>query len=287
MPPPRWGRPSAPSMRRPARLRQQVSTGNLWDLTGTPDLARFGEVADRMWAVVCMVAAALVDQEVGVRGGRGHRRPRGPALAPRPLRVHEPHGCDQGAGPRGHPRPRLGHGGAHDPARSRLGRAQLRLPPGAHPDRAGDRHPHRGPARRHERPERDRGVAAHPCLPGRGGGPGGAGNRHRRHRARRSSPARHPLLRGQHRARGTWTASSPSPAPATTSCTRSTPAQARGGRHARAGPGRWARAGPGLRSHRGHSQGSPRLPGDRHRHLPGAGGRSAPPAAWDRVWPSG
>jgi len=66
------------------RLRAQVATGNLWPLDGEPDAALFDEVADRMWAVVFMVAAALVDQEVGsvedvdIGARVGLRWPRGP-----------------------------------------------------------------------------------------------------------------------------------------------------------------------------------------------------------------
>ena len=67
-----------------ARLRAQVDSGELWPLAGTPDPSRFEAVADRMWAVVFMVAAALVDQEVGsvedvdIGARVGLRWPRGP-----------------------------------------------------------------------------------------------------------------------------------------------------------------------------------------------------------------
>jgi enoyl-CoA hydratase/3-hydroxyacyl-CoA dehydrogenase len=67
-----------------ARLRAQVDAGEPWPLAGTPDPQRFEAVADRMWAVVFMVAAALVDQEVGsvedvdIGARVGLRWPRGP-----------------------------------------------------------------------------------------------------------------------------------------------------------------------------------------------------------------
>ena len=65
-------------------LRQQVASGEPWSLEGTPDPSRFDRVADRMWAVAFMVAAALVDQEVGsvedtdIGARVGLRWPRGP-----------------------------------------------------------------------------------------------------------------------------------------------------------------------------------------------------------------
>jgi hypothetical protein len=67
-----------------ARLRAQVAAGELWPLQGTPDASRFEEVSDRLWAGVFMVAAALVDQEVGsvedvdIGARVGLRWPRGP-----------------------------------------------------------------------------------------------------------------------------------------------------------------------------------------------------------------
>ncbi len=67
-----------------ARLRAQVAAGNPWPLEGTPDPSLFPEVADRMWAVAFMVAAGLVDQEVGsvedvdIGARVGLRWPRGP-----------------------------------------------------------------------------------------------------------------------------------------------------------------------------------------------------------------
>jgi enoyl-CoA hydratase/3-hydroxyacyl-CoA dehydrogenase len=66
------------------RLREQVAAGRPWPLEGTADPAQFDAVADRMWAVVFMVAAALVDQEVGsvedvdIGARVGLRWPRGP-----------------------------------------------------------------------------------------------------------------------------------------------------------------------------------------------------------------
>ena len=66
------------------RLRAQVATGSSWPLEGEPDASLFDEVADRMWAVVFMVASALVDQEVGsvedvdIGARVGLRWPRGP-----------------------------------------------------------------------------------------------------------------------------------------------------------------------------------------------------------------
>jgi enoyl-CoA hydratase/3-hydroxyacyl-CoA dehydrogenase len=67
-----------------AMLRQQVASGAPWPLQGTPDPARFDEVADRLWAEVFMVATALVDQQVGsvedvdIGARVGLRWPRGP-----------------------------------------------------------------------------------------------------------------------------------------------------------------------------------------------------------------
>ncbi len=66
------------------RLKQQVTAGTAWPLEGTPDPSLFPEVADRMWAVAFMVAAGLVDQEVGsvedvdIGARVGLRWPRGP-----------------------------------------------------------------------------------------------------------------------------------------------------------------------------------------------------------------
>ncbi|HET9301095.1 MAG TPA: 3-hydroxyacyl-CoA dehydrogenase NAD-binding domain-containing protein [Candidatus Polarisedimenticolaceae bacterium] len=66
------------------RLREQVTAGTPWPLDGAPDPTQFEAVADRMWAVVFMVAAALVDQEVGsvedvdIGARVGLRWPRGP-----------------------------------------------------------------------------------------------------------------------------------------------------------------------------------------------------------------
>jgi enoyl-CoA hydratase/3-hydroxyacyl-CoA dehydrogenase len=66
------------------RLAAQVASGEPWALAGTPDASRLDEVSDRMWSVVFMVAAALVDQEVGsvedvdIGARVGLRWPRGP-----------------------------------------------------------------------------------------------------------------------------------------------------------------------------------------------------------------
>jgi len=67
-----------------ARLKQQVESGELWNLEGEADPARQQAVADRLQSVVFYVAAALVDEKVGTLedtdiGARvGLRWPRGP-----------------------------------------------------------------------------------------------------------------------------------------------------------------------------------------------------------------
>ena len=67
-----------------AGLKAQVAKGTPWDLSGTPDPARFAAVTERLLALTFLVATALVDDEVGTVedtdiGARvGLRWPRGP-----------------------------------------------------------------------------------------------------------------------------------------------------------------------------------------------------------------
>ena len=66
------------------RLRRQVESGDLWDLSGEPDESGVDAVNERMLAVVFLVASALVAEQVGTIedtdiGARvGLRWPRGP-----------------------------------------------------------------------------------------------------------------------------------------------------------------------------------------------------------------
>jgi enoyl-CoA hydratase/3-hydroxyacyl-CoA dehydrogenase len=46
-------------------LEKQVASGQVWDLSGTPDESKFDAIAARLLAVVFMVAATLVDDGVG------------------------------------------------------------------------------------------------------------------------------------------------------------------------------------------------------------------------------
>jgi enoyl-CoA hydratase/3-hydroxyacyl-CoA dehydrogenase len=59
------GRAFGPLYATPPLLRRQFESGRPWDLSGSPDAARFDLVADRLAAVVFHVAAALVDEQVG------------------------------------------------------------------------------------------------------------------------------------------------------------------------------------------------------------------------------
>ncbi len=59
------GRAFGPMYEPPALLRAQMESGQPWDITGTPDASRFGDVADRLATAACYVAAALVDEQVG------------------------------------------------------------------------------------------------------------------------------------------------------------------------------------------------------------------------------
>lgn len=66
------------------RLKAQVAKGTPWELSGTPDPARFPAVGERLLALTFLVATALVDEDVGTVedtdiGARvGLRWPRGP-----------------------------------------------------------------------------------------------------------------------------------------------------------------------------------------------------------------
>jgi enoyl-CoA hydratase/3-hydroxyacyl-CoA dehydrogenase len=59
------GRAYGPVYEAPASLRREVEAGRSWSLAGAPDASRFSVVADRLTAVACYVAAALVDERVG------------------------------------------------------------------------------------------------------------------------------------------------------------------------------------------------------------------------------
>lgn len=48
-----------------ALLARQVQAGQLWDLSGEPDVTRFGAVEERLLAVVFSAASALVEEGVG------------------------------------------------------------------------------------------------------------------------------------------------------------------------------------------------------------------------------
>jgi enoyl-CoA hydratase/3-hydroxyacyl-CoA dehydrogenase len=78
------GKAHGPMYAPAARLRTQVESGALWPLEGTADETRLSSVADRLLAVTFLVAAQLVDENVGsiedcdIGARVGLRWPRGP-----------------------------------------------------------------------------------------------------------------------------------------------------------------------------------------------------------------